>query len=210
MVPRFSRDTTTLRAGSIAARPSVRPVWAVLIVLGMLLIGMRASLASIGNDTVVTPSSYSSEKLFWTNVLPEGWAFFSKSQRDPLVTPFIKDESGVLVSVSKFPSTQAEYLWGVSRNARAQGVEIGYLASQVPASEWHKCESRQAAECIEELDSRPGFNPTRVNNPSPLNPTCGDVYLIENEPVAWSYRNLTEQKTVPVRSAHITVHCEAK
>ncbi|WP_435299096.1 SdpA family antimicrobial peptide system protein [Timonella sp. A28] len=119
---------------------------------------------------------------------PQSWAFFTK---DPVEEEFhiLKRENKNWESLSRFPQSEAQNLFGLSRDQRSQGVEFAIIANEV--SEWRECIEYEWEECLDEATLQA---PEYIVNPS-TNPTiCGDVILLITEPVPWSYRELVDKE----------------
>lgn len=183
--------------------PRVRPALVAIPLIFFAVLGYLGIFSGIP-ATVVTPKNFDEARVVWTRVFPQGWAFFSKSQRDPLIAPYSLNEQGTAISLSKLPSTQADYLWGMSRNARAQGVEVALYASKLPSGSWKECSSFIIDECIRQNSQ---MKAVKVDNPTPSPSICGESYIVESEPVAWSYRHLTDQKQKALQVAKVGVEC---
>lgn len=123
-------------------------------------------------------------------VFPQGWAFFTKTAKEPSVAPY--DTSGSSISI--LPNARPGNIFGISRVGRAQGVEIGYVQQRVEQeTEWTDCLSRDVAACAREVAIQHHDKKLpRVNNDLPKSTICGDVVLVEVEPVAYLYRSITD------------------
>lgn len=201
--PRFRGRERAGQDGTTPAPKRVRPVFVAVPLIAFIVLGYFSILSGI-DTTVVTPGNFSNDRVVWTRLMPQGWAFFSKSPRDPLIGPYTLSKTGDVVSQSMLPSTQAKYLWGMSRNARAQGVEVAYYAADLQSGDWADCKSPIIDECVRQgksLKAKP------VKNPAPSPSVCGTSYLVESEPMPWSYRHLTEERFKALKIAKVKVQC---
>lgn len=135
-------------------------------------------------------------------IAPQGWAFFTKSPRDPRVEPFKIERDGA-IPISAWPAGQDRYLFGISREGRSQGLETGILSQGPAAEEWHECLSNQPVECAREDTAKAIATVNEARRPS----ICGDIVLVEMEHVSWAYRNMTKQTSKALKSAHLKVAC---
>lgn len=178
-------------------------------------IGTLAALAAALVAVVTlqsTPYSVArSEKMddalgeFVSSVAPQGWAFFTKTAKEPTVVPFNTDG----VSVSLLPNARPGNIFGISRKGRAQGVEIGYIQQRVEQdTHWEDCESRDAGECARESSMRhDGKHLPRVDNDLDKATLCGDLVFVEVEPVPYSYRSSTRLSTKANRAIAFHANC---
>ncbi|ADG76146.1 conserved hypothetical protein [Cellulomonas flavigena DSM 20109] len=137
-------------------------------------------------------------------VLPQGWAFFTKSPRDEEILPFAVTGVGALESLSTGPNSDPRHAFGLSRGARAQGVEIGTLLYDVNVSEedWVNCV--RLSDCADVLEGQEGI---RVENESPGPTLCGPVALVRHEPRPWAWRHLVDEHLRPVSALQLDVRC---
>jgi len=115
-------------------------------------------------------------------VLPEQWAFFTKSPRDQAIIgiPDADLEGGPRF----FPQAQLRFFGGADRSARAAGIEIGVLMGSVAADDWQWCApGAAAAEC-----ARSPIAAAIAPSPAKGTPQlCGNVTLIRETPAPWAF-----------------------
>lgn len=134
------------------------------------------------------------------SVIPQGWAFFTKSSQDPAVIPF--DSEGN--SVSQLPTSRLTNSFGINRKGRSQGVEVGLLQKELSDSEWTNCDGKSVSSCIAAIRSKPMSN---IVNTSPRPSLCGDVFLLKSVPRPFAYRHLTEELRRQTEGVGAYVHC---
>ncbi|WDZ86561.1 SdpA family antimicrobial peptide system protein [Micromonospora cathayae] len=129
-------------------------------------------------------------------LLPQGWAFFTKSPRSPDLVVHAVRPDGQLDDVTTGSYAEPRYAFGLDRSARAQATELALLVSGLPGSAWRSC--RQPTEaCLAEAVPTPAA-PVRNSDDTPS--LCGPVVLARTEPVPWAYRDLVAGE---VRFTHV-------
>ncbi|TGA95545.1 SdpA family antimicrobial peptide system protein [Streptomyces sp. MZ04] len=184
------------RSDSVAVSPkaivSIILIWAVAI-----LYAVQEQLPK----NVISLPAQKEVKHTVANMAPQGWAFFTKSPRDPEVIPF-KRESGNWESKSLTPHAEPRNAFGLNRASRAQGVEIAMLLSAAKQDDWHSCDESRAT-CLEKF----GAAARSIDNKQP-NPTlCGTIGLSAERPTPWAWRDLVPETHTPERVLVVEVTC---
>ncbi|MEV0258553.1 SdpA family antimicrobial peptide system protein [Streptomyces sp. NPDC050732] len=183
------RDSVTVSPKAIV---SVCLIWAVVIVYVI-----QEQLPK----NVISLPAQQEVKHTVVNLAPQGWAFFTKSPRDPEVVPF-KKESGHWEAQSLTPHAAPRNAFGLNRASRAQGVEMAMLLSAAKQDDWHSCTKSRAA-CLEEF----GAAARSIDNKEP-NPTlCGTIGLLAERPTPWAWRDLIPEPHTPERVLVVEVTC---
>ncbi|MFD4245815.1 SdpA family antimicrobial peptide system protein [Streptomyces sp. NPDC058525] len=150
---------------------------------------------------VITLPGQTKVKHTVVNVAPQGWAFFTKSPRDPEVTPYEQTSSGWR-GISLTPHASPHNAFGLNRESRAQGVEIAMLLSAAQKSDWRDCtDSREA--CL----SNAGPAARTVDNGSPDPTLCGTVGLLQERPTPYAWRDLVPESHSTERVMVLEVTC---
>jgi antimicrobial peptide system SdpA family protein len=136
-------------------------------------------------------------------VLPQGWAFFTKSPRDPILTAYEFDEQGRPRRVPEISSPDHRNLFGINRRGRAIGTELAHLLDAVPPERWIACEPA-GDQCVSR--ARAG-SPYRVVSPVPGPRLCGEVVFAVESVVPYAYRNLVEDRLVVDQAAYLDIDC---
>ncbi|WP_237720247.1 SdpA family antimicrobial peptide system protein [Streptomyces xiaopingdaonensis] len=177
-------------------------VWtAAAFVFLVALYGIHAHLPS---NALTLPGESRASQEAATRVLPQGWAFFTKSPRDPAVEMYRVKAAGETVKLSATPHASAVNSFGLDRYSRAQGPEYAKLLERVPEKEWHKCSSDDPRRCAAE-DKRKG---RKVVNRTPSPSFCGDVHAVSSKPHPWAWRGLVDETHKAERSLHLSVTCK--
>ncbi|AFR28182.1 hypothetical protein ARUE_c12620 [Arthrobacter sp. Rue61a] len=186
--------------------PQVSPLHVLAPVVGLLVLGTYSILSSIPS-TILTLPYFDQVKPNAVSAMPQGWAFFSKSPRDPSIAPYREDANGSFTSLSKLPTTRVENLFGVSREGRAQGVEVALISGGSDAGNWMDCSSPVLQECAERVHD----TPSSVVTNTVASPTlCGDVVLVQTTPVPWSFRHQTSLREKVDKVIKLRVDCNGQ
>ena len=155
-----------------------------------ILFVMITGLALIPNVAVKQTGNGILERYVKTT-FPQGWGFFTKSGREPIIVPYLQTDRGT-AELTTSPVGQARYALGMSRTGRAQGIELGLLLKFLEGH-WEECSNRDSRKCLEEASEKP-FSVNATNH-SPLPSVCGDVIFLETEPVPFEFRELGTNMT---------------
>jgi antimicrobial peptide system SdpA family protein len=133
------------------------------------------------------------------SLVPEGWAFFTKSPRSPDPTVYGALAAGGWRRLSVDPQANPGSLMGLDRLARAQGTEVAIVTAQVPREAWTACD-RPPTQCLSGL--RPAAT---VVNRSTHRTICGDVGLTIQEVLPWAWHGLST--VMPSQVVRVVVTC---
>ena len=133
-------------------------------------------------------------------VVPEGWAFFTKSPRSARQRLFVRrgerwEPTG---------AGGARAIGGLSRAPRAQGVELGLLLADVGPDAWAECEGDSVEAC---LDATAPAEPVANVLPSPT--LCGTLGIVSQKPVPWAWRSMADRVDMPSSTLRLEVTCDA-
>jgi antimicrobial peptide system SdpA family protein len=169
------------------------------IVLGALVV-VVVTLSSLapGNTPVLTlPASL---RGVVHDVAPEGWQFFTKDPQDPSIIPY-RMVSGRWEYAQLQGSLHFDTIFGLDRIDRAQGVELGILASQIPENAWLPCKVAPTT-CLEKI---PVELTLRDTQPYPT--LCGDIGFANQAPVPWNWARRNPVPVMPSSFARVRVAC---
>ncbi len=114
-------------------------------------------------------------------LIPQGWAFFTKNPREPMMLLYKKE--GGEYKIATEPNASMYNLFGASRIGRAKGIEMGALSSQVTDKLWHDCNEGLEA-CSSMIDT---LKAIPVINQAYKAKLCGEFILVSKEPVPWAW-----------------------
>ncbi len=184
--------------------PQVKPLHLLAPIAGLLVLGMYSGLSSIPS-TILTLPYFDQVKPYAVSAMPQGWAFFSKSPRDPYIAPYREGTNGSFTSVSKLPTTRVENLFGISREGRAQGVEVALISGE--AGNWTECSTPVLQECADMVRDEAS---TAVTNAVASPTVCGDIVLVQTTPVPWSFRHQTSLREKADKVVKLRVDCNGQ
>lgn len=132
-------------------------------------------------------------------VLPQGWAFFTKSARSEDVEIYALTD-GSLREVSAGALAEPRNAFGLNRKVRAQGPEMATLVQELGADAWQPC-TDDVLSCV------PGVSATGVRNAYDAPTICGNIVFVRTEPVPWAYRDLVPDERRAIFAARAEVSC---
>jgi antimicrobial peptide system SdpA family protein len=132
-------------------------------------------------------------------VMPQGWAFFTKSPRsqDPVV--YQHETTGLWRNITAGPLAKPTDLMGLDRMARAQGTELAILLAAVPVEAWRDC-SRDPVDCLSEMRTVGA-----IHNESNHHTVCGEAGFVIQEKLPWAWRHAPT--TMPSKVLRVRVTC---
>ena len=175
--------------------------------LGLLLIGMGvvslllfayAVHACLPFNPILLPYESTIRSIFW---IPEGWKFFTRDPREDVLHPFTLNGHHQWEAADAGPYSRPAYLFGLNREARAQGLELGIILKGTKNSDWRPCEQAPAS-CLRESDAV-----TEVSNPSVRPTLCGVIGLVKQKPLPWAWWSPTRTVIMPSSVAQVRVKC---
>lgn len=129
-------------------------------------------------------------------IAPQGWAFFTRDPREPDIEVFSADDGWRRLLE---PNNGAYALWGASRKARGQRLELGMLSTEI--SRWTRCRGVPQA-C---LDRAPTTQ--RLANTYPIPTLCGELGFVKAPPVPWAWSGSGESIHMPSKISRVRVTC---
>ena len=158
------------------------------------------SLLSALPTTAVTPDAVNRVRPSVQQVMPQGWAFFTRSMNQPDVSAYSGDLD------HQITTTNSDYrnALGISREQRADGPELADLARAVPDAAWVDCAAYVAdiRGCAANRHNAVPLS-NAVGHPS----TCGSVALVKSAPVPWAWAAEHSRGRRVSQIAWIEVHC---
>lgn len=135
-------------------------------------------------------------------LLPQGWAFFTRDPREPYVSLYQQQEQ----KWEQFNSTTvagSEHLFGLDRSARTENYEIDVITSAIPPEEWAGCEEEPITYCLPESPV-PSMSVQAHGEGLRF---CGVIAVTTQEPVPWAWADLIGQ--MPGDYAIVNVECHS-
>ena len=176
-------------------------IWTTAIVV--LLVALYGIHAQLPDTALKLPGESAASEEAATRVLPQGWAFFTKSPRDPSVEMYRRTGGTDVVKLSATPHASGANSFGLDRFSRGQGPEYAALLERFPEKSWHRCAGQDARTCVREHHRRAH----RVVNRTPSPTFCGDVYAVSAKPYPWAWRGLVKGTHKADRAIHLSVTC---
>lgn len=102
--------------------------------LGFTLILTLSFFTAILSQVVITNMPYNplrqgTVENSVATLLPQGWAFFTRSPREPQIYLF-EEIDGKVVKKS-YPNASMESAFGFTRKVRSKGIELGHLMKEL-------------------------------------------------------------------------------
>ncbi|MFD3775125.1 SdpA family antimicrobial peptide system protein [Streptomyces sp. NPDC058612] len=177
------------------------PLKSIVIVCGLwAVIALYAVQEQVPKNVITLPAQ-SKVKHTVVNIAPQGWAFFTKSPRDPEVIPYGKTPTG-WKPLSLTPHASPRNAFGLNRESRAQGVEIAMLLTAAQKTDWRDCTDGPQS-CL----SSSGDSTRQLTNSSPEPTLCGTVGLLQERPTPYAWRDLVPEPHSTERVMVLEVTC---
>jgi len=138
-------------------------------------------------------------------IFPQGWNFFTKNPRDNYVLVLQKIDSSYQIH-RLLPNSNLNNIWGIKRNGRALGSEMGVIMKQIPKEIWRKCEGENVLHKI----NKDTTIVIEMNNPFDNQIICGEIAILEIEPVPWAWSTSRNFFEMPGRYIKINLLCGKK
>jgi len=134
-------------------------------------------------------------------VTPQGWAFFTKSPRDP-------EDQWLVLAGGKWQraaplQSDPRNLFGLRKGRRAREIERGALLMKVKADAWTDCPQGLSA-CVKAGRVRA----VEVVNPSPYFRVCGRMLVVRQPPVPWAWSKSLSSVEMASRAVLLDVRCD--
>lgn len=194
-------DTSRTEANSGGQLPVSRSVG----LFFLLLVGLWAMFASFvfltnQEENVLTSPWQRSMRPAIQTIAPEQWGFFTKSPRDESLVPYSYEVTTGWEADALFPHSQPQYLFGLNRVSRAQGLELGLLYAAIADNDWVTCDeySSRSIDCLAKLTSQRDDSWSEIRNSSPAPTVCGRGALAREFSTPWAYARVGQAGTEPL------------
>ncbi|WP_175973918.1 SdpA family antimicrobial peptide system protein [Corynebacterium sp. Marseille-Q2823] len=190
----------------IARPPSVAPIAKfvhIAISSGVVLAFLATTLGALPSLSWSYPWKNTVVEQTITRVFPQGWGFFTRSSQEPIVTPWNSEGE----SLSQLPTARISNAFGLNREGRAQGVEMGTLQSQIAEQGWVPCPDQASIpECLG-FSARNAHVSHKIDSFTREPSLCGEVTLLQTEPVDYMYRKYFETNVKPTQFVKLSISC---
>lgn len=193
--------TILLRSRSSAHSVTAPQAWITAISVVWIAVCLYVAQSFLPHNVISIPGQGGVRKVA-TVAAPQGWAFFTKSGKDPQYAPY-RMTDGHWRSAALTPHSKPSNVFGFDRASRSQGVEIALLLHQKNIR-WTSCDrARSVSSCL----ARAGAPVTTTPNASPAPTLCGLSAVVEMRPVPWAWRHMSPERHTPERVAVWRVTC---
>jgi antimicrobial peptide system SdpA family protein len=115
-------------------------------------------------------------------LLPEGWAFFTKSPRSPSPVVYRYGPDGRWHDTGAGALSDPLEFMGLDRKGRSQGTELAMLMALIPRQAWSDCDQPPTA-CLSSV--APVGEVANLSHRT----VCGDVGFVVQEALPWAWRD---------------------
>ncbi|MEQ4304268.1 SdpA family antimicrobial peptide system protein [Plantactinospora sp. B6F1] len=133
------------------------------------------------------------------SLLPQGWAFFTKSPRSRSAEVYQHEADGGWRNITAGPRHRAGDLMGLDRLGRSQGTELALLLALAPKGDWRECERAPTACLSQSTVTR------TLPNRSTHHSICGEVGVVLQDVLPWAWRDAPT--TMPSKVLRVRVTC---
>jgi antimicrobial peptide system SdpA family protein len=148
------------------------------------------------NSTSV--KAHNKDFLLFRALLPEGFSFFTRNPREPLVVLISKVNKQEI----ELHNNSSKYLFGFERYPRAINLEMSIIWQSVKERKWFDCETGKS-ECFDE-NLIPSYT-IKSSFPKPI--LSGDYYLKLVEPIPWAWAKSFKKsnRKMPCKVIHLRI-----
>jgi antimicrobial peptide system SdpA family protein len=133
--------------------------------------------------------------------LPESWAFFTRSPREPRFLVFTRDgASGTWAQAIGLQSDAADG-FGLRRRVRALNIEAGSFMTGIADVDWSRCTGDPTI-CLNNV-----ANAKELTSAIPSPSLCGDVAIVQQDRVPWAWARTASANTMPSKVARLVIKC---
>lgn len=118
------------------------------------------------------------------SVLPEGWAFFTRSPREPEPISFRRGSDGGWYDVTERSSMSFDSALSLDRRRRSQGTELAGLVNGLVDRDWTACD-QLPTQCLSYVAAT-----HTVHNRSTHRTLCGDIGIVIQDVRPWAWHDL--------------------
>lgn len=141
------------------------------------------------------------EKIQIRMFITQGWKFFTRNPREEDIKVFVNEGDSRWVSALVGPNASPSNFFGIKRDSRTQGIEIGLISTSIRNDQWSDCKEK-LADCF--------TNATfagNISNPTAKPTLCGEVILVRQQPVPWAWSRSRKEVVMPSKLVAVNVLC---
>ncbi len=140
---------------------------------------------------------------------PQGWAFFTKDPMNEQIDAYQIRNNNELNKLT-IKNTDRKNYYGLRRESRLQGIEIGKLCEQIDAEDWIEIKSGFKSMPLVFKKEYTKKNQGEIVNIR-VNPTiCGNVLLHIYKPIPWAWVRGSNTIFPPCKIYKTYVRCDYK
>lgn len=170
-----------------------------------MAVSLFVALSAVQIDGNIISDRYAST--FASNVrtiFPQGWNFFTKPPTDAFGMMYEVGQGDEL-TLRTHETSSPEAMFGLNRNMRSLGIEMGHVAAQVNENDaWSECEQR-SEECLAFDRGGASF----ATNPVEGAEFCGEYVMTEAIVTPRAYRDLVGERYTVERYISLEIECES-
>lgn len=137
--------------------------------------------------------------------LPQGWAFFTRDPQEPRLTSYVKPDGGEWELEDTGGNGSVRWWFGLDRQARLAGLEMGVIQQAAGQDAWQECASRDPVECLEEHEENASDAP--AVNDSERATLCGRVGIVSTPLPPWAWNTDEGKPQMPSEVLMAEVEC---
>jgi antimicrobial peptide system SdpA family protein len=168
------------------------------LALAAIVVVVYAIHGSMPHNALRLPAE---EKFETAVVLPEVWAFFTRSPREPRFLVYSRHEDGSWAQAIGVQSDAAE-AFGLRRTVRALNLEAGAFMMNIKDEDWTPCPSGTPSSCLDKMKAT-----KPMTNVVPEPTFCGDVAIVQQDRVPWAWATHADPNTMPSKIVRMVVKC---
>jgi antimicrobial peptide system SdpA family protein len=135
------------------------------------------------------------------NLIPEGWAFFTRNPREEMPDIYSYNRVDKTYSSHITPCASSTFLFGLARECRMIGGELGTLMGKVDDSLWLDGNHLESSTSFDE-----GIESVRITNDFANATFLGDYYLVKRQRIPWAWSK--KHRTLVAKYKYVKVRIE--
>lgn len=164
----------------------------------ILSLFITLSIISVLPQNPLSPDK--SKSVAISQILPQGWGFYSKDPREEYLNIYSEDGE----TSAQWPNMSLSNLFGVNRFGRAQGTELGLIIAALKETDFKEC-YKEIDDCIADMEK---VEPIVKLNSTPKKTFCGIHYIAFQEPMPWAWSSSNERTYKSSRIAKVLIKCQ--